>query len=324
MRVQILFFLLLCICARCDQDHNNGHGNDDKVHNKNSVADYNRTILLFTTVTLPPNVPLPAIDLTTIIDPGFLRQTAILNYYTSTQLAELKNRTFDEIQQIWGYNFRNAQYIPTYGAYMLPGVGLFPYTRIGDPMFPINLDTKHPERSGLWILHQVGWIAVKNVFLPVDPITAVTGVGNYSGLKNLTIAYPGDLLEFGEHNFAHPELGVNKTYTNASDPKYREVVRIRALWSSRQTPNGEGASDTLGKLQCAEKNVLNHYPAYNEVSDHNGYIMSGVHRATQLDGSTSYYGRASWTWPGRNQASVPSSKRNLNDAIKYFMNPLSI
>ncbi|CAK7994816.1 Hypothetical protein POVR1_LOCUS340 [uncultured virus] len=280
---------------------------------------YDRTILQFTTATVPAGIPLPVTDLSTIVDPNFAREKAILNYYTNSQLDDLKARAFDGMLKVWGYNFSQAGLNPAFGAYFLPGIGLFPYTRIGRREFPITRDSKYPKRNNFWILHQVGWIGVKNVFLPVDPCTIATGVGNYSSLKNLSIAYPGDLIQFGDLNFVHPDLGVNKTYTDPNNTNHREVIRVRSLWTSRQTSNGEGAADTLGKLQAAQIGPDGQYPAFDEISDNNGYEMSGVHRAVQLDGATTFYGRAAWTWPGRSQ---DSSKRSLSNWEYLFSNPL--
>ena len=285
----------------------------------------NRVILLYTTVTLPYGTPIPAIDLSTIVDPYFIRQTQFLNFYRPSELLQLKQNAFAFYNDVWGWNFTAAQYNPGYDAYFLPGVGLFPYTRLGNVDFPITFDSRHNKRSGKWILHQVGYIAVVNVFVPPIPCTIETGLGNYSGLKNMSIKYPGDLIEFSDFSFSHPDLGVNKTHTDPNNPKYREVIKVRALWSSRQVNNGEGASDTHGKLQAAQADKHGKYPNYDEISENNGYESSTVHRAIQPNGDNTYYGRASWVFPGRNQLTKGIKKRNMNDNVikEMLSNPLS-
>lgn len=309
MNILLLFsFLLLGVCSA-----DNGIGHNPHL---DGVVGYNRTILLFTTATVPAGQLLPVQDLTTIIDPGWIRQKNVLGFYTDAQSALLKSSAFDFFNIVWGRNFNLGFQIPAYGAYCLPTICVFPYTRIGSSRFPINYDSKNPERSGLWVLHQVGWIAVNYVFTPTNSCTPAIGVGYYAGLKNLSMGFPGDLIEYGELNFAHPDLGVNKTYTDPTSSNHREVIRVRAIYTSRQTSNGEGALDTLGKLQAAQMGADGTYPNWDEVSDNNGYESSAVHRAKQPDGATTFYGRASWVWSGRGE--FIEDNRNKNNKKRDF------
>lgn len=289
---------------------------------KNDKSD--RIILAFNTITVPVGTTIPPIDLTTIIDPNFQREQQYLKFYTKGQHEQLKASAF-KFYLTWGWNFTSGIYNPTYDAYLLPGVGLFPYTRLGDPSYPITSDSENPDRDGKWLLHQVGYIAVVNVFVPLDPCTIGTGLGNYSGLKNMTIKYPGDLLEFADFSFSHPKLGVNKSHTNPNNPKHREVLKVRPVWPSRQVSNGEGALDTHGKLQVARADKHGNYPAFDAISDDIGYESSTVHRAVQPNGDTTYYGRASWVFPGRRQLAnkfYNPKRSNVDDVAYLFSNPL--
>jgi hypothetical protein len=290
----------------------------DSDNNRLSFQNYDRVIMLVSRITIPKGTSLPPVNINAIVDVGFVRHNTYLRFYTPAQLEQQRLDIFNDFAVIYGLNFSQGFPLPAYGAYCLPrpsatSICIFPYTRIGDPAFPINYDNHNPRRNGVWVLHNIGWMAVNDPFGTAPSCAAVTGLGNYSGLKNQTIAYPGDLLQFGYLSFAHPELGVNKTYTNPNNSRYREEFKTRPLWPSRQTPDGEGASSTHGKEQTSRRNSMGQYPSFDEITDDNGYESSAVHRAIQPNGDSTYYGTAMWSWPGRNQLQTNTNQRRGNN-----------
>jgi hypothetical protein len=185
---------------------------------------------------------------TDLLDIGHVRLRAT-GLYNDAEIIALRIRAFDYFNTKYGLNMSAAQYFG--GGYYYPNLSApiavsFPFTLGNDDTttdgsypfrFLYDSNDKSVAKKLDWIILGGGWI------------TQMLSTGFFGGESSNTRYAPSDLISNADYNYlkGYDEFA----WTN---PKYREIIILRSLGTSKQVVNSEGTIEDYVKVEVVDPN----------------------------------------------------------------------